>query len=61
MEFHEEKKIKLKIHVHFMDGACVWVFYLSKIYLVYYIIRQENTKFAVSFPSKTMFKFKTIS
>ena len=32
----------------------------SKLYIVYYKTRQENTKVTVSFPGKTMLKLKII-
>ena len=36
-----------------------YVYYFSKIYIVRYRMRQENTKFTISFPGKIMLKFKT--
>ena len=37
-----------------------YAYYFSKICIVYYRIRQENTKFTVLFSGKTMFKLKNI-
>ena len=49
--------MKKLIKMYLVHGhACAYHF--SKIYIVCYRIRQENTKFTVLFPGKTMFKFK---
>ena len=48
MEFPAKKLIK----IHLIDGA-FYAYYFSKNYIVWYRIRQDNSKFTVSFPGKT--------
>ena len=51
MEFHKKKKKKTHLKYNKLIGQA-YAYYFSKIYTVYYRIRQVNTKFTVSFPGK---------
>ena len=46
-----EISLKVSLKVYLIDRTCKWILF-CKIYILFYRIREENIKFAVSFPQK---------
>ena len=57
-EIGNHEKISLK---YSLSMGHVYAYYFSTINIVFYVIKQENTKFTVMFPGKRMLNLKKYS